>query len=78
MRRLRARAIESSSSTIWLASSRVGARTRAGDAGAGLEQVDQRDAEGERLARAGRGLDEQVVAGERVADDHLLDGERLR
>ena len=44
---------------------------------AGLDQVDQRDAEGERLARAGRRLDEQVVAGERVADDQLLDGERL-
>ena len=44
---------------------------------AGLDAVDQRHAEGERLARAGRGLDEQVVAGERVADDHLLDGERL-
>ena len=48
-----------------------------GVAGAGLEELDQRDAEGERLARAGRRLDEQVVAGERVADDHLLNGEGL-
>ena len=44
---------------------------------AGLDQVDHRDPEGEGLARAGRRLDEQVVAGERVADDHLLDGEGL-
>ena len=44
---------------------------------AGLDQVDHRDAEGERLAGAGRRLDQQVVAGERVADDHLLDGEGL-
>ncbi len=42
---------------------------------AGLDPVDHRDAEGERLARAGRGLDQEVVAGERVADDQLLDGE---
>ena len=42
-----------------------------------LDQVDERDAEGERLARAGRRLDEEVVARERIADDHLLDGERL-
>ena len=45
--------------------------------GAGLDPLDQRDAEGERLARAGRRLDEQVMAGERVAHDQLLDGERL-
>ena len=43
----------------------------------GLDPVDQRHAEGERLAGAGRGLDQQVVTGERVADDHLLDGEGL-
>ena len=67
-----------SSSTIWPASSRVGARTSA-DAwpAAGLEALDHRNPEGERLARAGRRLDEQVVAGERVADDQLLDGEGL-
>ena len=44
----------------------------------GLDTVHQRDAEGEGLAGAGRRLDEQVVTGERVADDHLLDGEGLR
>ncbi len=43
----------------------------------GIDPVDQRDAEGERLARSGRGLDQQVVTGERVADHQLLDGERL-
>jgi hypothetical protein len=48
-----------------------------GALGALLDQVDQRDAEGERLARSGRGLDQQVVTGERVADHQLLDGERL-
>ena len=41
-----------------------------------LDQVDKRDAEGERLARTGRRLDEEVVTRERVADDHLLYGER--
>jgi len=35
--------IDSSSSTIWLASSRVGARTRARGAVARLDQVDDRD-----------------------------------
>jgi hypothetical protein len=43
----------------------------------GLDPLDQRNAEGERLARAGRRLDEQIVAGERVAQDQALDGERL-
>ena len=38
---------------------------------AAVDEVDQRHAEGERLAGAGGGLDEQVVAGEGVADDHL-------
>ena len=42
----------------------------------GLDQVDERDAEGERLARAGRRLDEDVVAVEDVVDDELLDRER--
>ena len=43
----------------------------------GREPLDHRDAEGERLAGAGRRLDEQVVPGERVADDQLLDGEGM-
>ena len=42
----------------------------------GLDALDQRDAEGERLARAGRRLDEHVVAVEDILDDELLDGER--
>src|SRR6185437_7026706 len=42
-----------------------------------VDQVDERYPEGEGLARAGGGLDEEVMAGERVADDHLLDRERL-
>jgi hypothetical protein len=48
-----------------------------GIAVARLDPVDQRDAEGEGLAGTGRRLDEQVMAGERVADDQLLDGEGL-
>jgi hypothetical protein len=43
--------------------------------GAALDPLDQRDAEGERLARAGWRLYEQIVAGQRIADDQLLDGE---
>ncbi len=43
----------------------------------GLDAVHQRHAEGEGLAGAGGRLDEKVMTGERVADDHLLDGERL-
>ena len=66
-----------SSSTIWTASSRVGARTRAaGLRSAGLEQVGDGHAEGEGLARAGRRLDEDVAPGEDVGDDQLLDCER--
>src|SRR5439155_23874995 len=49
----------------------------AGALAAGLDQVDHGDAEGEGLARPGGGLDEKVAAGERIADDHLLNGERL-
>ena len=41
---------------------------------AGLDEIDERHAEGERLARPGRRLDEQVMAREGVLDDHLLDG----
>jgi hypothetical protein len=42
----------------------------------GVEAVGHRHAEGERLARAGRRLDEDVLAVEDVRDDHGLDGER--
>ena len=42
----------------------------------GVEPVGHRHAEGERLARSGRRLDEDVVAVEDVGDDHRLDGER--
>ena len=43
----------------------------------GVEPIDKRDAEGERLARSGRRLREDVAAGEHVGDDEPLDGERL-
>ena len=42
----------------------------------GLDALDQRDAEGEGLARAGRRLDEHVVAIEDVLDDEFLNCER--
>jgi hypothetical protein len=42
-----------------------------------LDAVGDRDHEGERLARSGRGLGEHVTAGEHVGDDEVLDGERL-
>ena len=66
-------------------SSTIGRRARAsapapgrrGPPAAGLDPLDHRDSEGEGLARAGRGLDEQIVAREGVANDHLLDGERV-
>ena len=41
----------------------------------GRDAVDQRGAEGERLAGAGRRLGEHVAAGQHVGDDELLDGE---
>ena len=44
-------------------------------AGVGRDAVDERDAEGERLAGAGGRLGEHVAAGEHVGDDELLDGE---
>jgi hypothetical protein len=44
-------------------------------AAARLDPLYERDAEGERLARSGRRLDQQVVAGQRVANDQLLDRE---
>ena len=50
---------------------------RRGAARGGVDAVDQRDAERERLARPGRRLGEHVAAGEHVGDDELLDGERL-
>ena len=58
---------------------RASARGRA-PPGAALgvgEPVDDRQAEGERLARAGRRLDEHVAAGKHVGDDEALDGEGL-
>ena len=45
-------------------------------AGIGRDAVDERSAEGERLAGPGRRLGEHVAAGEHVGDDELLDGER--
>ncbi len=42
---------------------------------AGIEQVGDRQAEGQGLARAGRGLDENVAPGEDVGDHQLLDCE---
>src|SRR6185312_5496472 len=44
----------------------------------GLQPLRERDAEGERLARAGRGLDENVPTVEHVLEDEALDGERGR
>ena len=44
-------------------------------AAAGLEQVGDRHAEGQGLARAGRGLNQDVAPGEDVGDDQLLDCE---
>ena len=42
-----------------------------------VRALDERDPERERLARAGRGLGENVEAGERVRQDELLDCERF-
>ena len=42
----------------------------------GLDEVDQRDAERERLARPGRGFHEHVVTGQRVGNHRRLDGKR--
>ena len=50
------------------------ARTQPAGAGHAL---DHRDAERERLARAGRGAARDVAAGEGVGDGRGLDGERL-
>ncbi len=43
-----------------------------------LDQLDERHGEGERLARAGRRLDEHVAPIEDVRHDLRLDWERLR
>ena len=50
---------------------------RRGAARLGRDEVDQRHAEGQGLARSGRGLGENVAAGEDVLDDEPLHGERL-
>ena len=39
-----------------------------------VSALDERHAEGKRLARPGGRLDEHVLAGEGVGDDELLDG----
>ena len=66
------------SSATWSASSRVGTSTSdVGVLPSGVRPLDERDAEGERLARAGRRLGEDVAAGERVRQDERLDAERL-
>ena len=54
---------------------RGGEHERRRAARVGREAVDQRYAEGERLAGAGRRLGEHVAAGEHVGDDELLDRE---
>ena len=59
------------------ASSRVGtSTTAAGPPVADVDALDEGDREGERLARAGRRLREDVAAGERVREDVRLDRER--
>jgi hypothetical protein len=50
---------------------------RGGPRRVGRDALGERHGEGERLARAGRGLGEDVMAGERVGYDEPLDGERL-
>jgi hypothetical protein len=59
-----------------LAGGRQHERRRAGPVG--VDHIGHRDPEGERLARAGRGLDENVATGEHVADHEALDGEGMR
>ena len=54
---------------------RRGEDQRGGAAIGRLEALDDRHGEGERLARAGGRLGEDVVAGEDVRDDERLDGE---
>jgi hypothetical protein len=50
---------------------------RRGALGRGIETVDQRDAEGERLAGAGGRLGEHVATVEQVREDERLDRERI-
>ena len=54
---------------------RRGEHERGRAAAVGVDAVDHRHAEGERLARARGGLGEHVATGEHVGDDELLDGE---
>jgi hypothetical protein len=54
---------------------RGGEDQRARAAVARLDAVDDRDAEGERLAAARGRAGEDVAAGEHVGDDEVLDGE---
>ncbi len=49
---------------------------RGGPRVAVAQALDERHAEGKRLARAGGRLGEHVVAGEHVGNDHALHGER--
>ncbi len=56
---------------------RRGQHEAGGPARVGGDALDQRDAEGERLARTGRRLGEHVATGEDVLDDEALDRERL-
>jgi hypothetical protein len=53
-----------------------GEHERGGAAGLGGGAIDERHAEGEGLARAGRRLEHHVVAREQVLEHELLDGER--
>ena len=68
-----------STSTTWLASSRVGHEhepVRVARLGL-ADPLDEREPEGERLAGAGLGLAADVAPGEAVADRERLDGERV-
>ena len=55
---------------------RRGEHQGGGPGALGVDQVGHRNAEGERLAGAGRRLDEHVVPFEHVGHDHRLDRER--
>ena len=69
-------AIARNSSVTWLASSRVGARINAeGLRPLGVQPLDERHGERERLARAGARACEHVATGERVGD-HQRSGSR--
>ena len=70
-----------SASATCIASSRVGTRTSAdvlpSPACADRDALERRQREGRRLARPGRGLGEQVAAGQQRRDRLALDGRRL-